>query len=115
MRKLNLLFLVLFLLTGFSTLSAHSLEESIASSDRTPAFATRDVYRHPHETLNFFGIEPDMTVVELNPGGGWYTEILANYIHYPGTLIAAQGSYYLEAFKKKMDSSSMYGLSLIHI
>ena len=93
MRKLNLLFLVFFLLTGFSTLSAHNLEESIASSDRTPAFATRDVYRHPYETLKFFGIEPDMTVVELNPGGGWYTEILANYIHYPGTLIAAQGSY----------------------
>ena len=109
MRKLNLLFLVLFLLTGFSTLSAHNLEESIASSDRTPAFATRDVYRHPYETLNFFGIEQDMTVVELNPGGGWYTEILANYIHYPGTLIAAQGSYYLEGFKKKMNSSSMYG------
>ena len=109
MRKLNLLFLVLFLLTGLSTLSAHNLEESIASSDRTPAFATRDVYRHPYETLNFFGIEPDMTVVELNPGGGWYTEILANYIHYPGTLIAAQGSYYLEGFKKKMNSNPMYG------
>ena len=99
MRKVNLLFLVLFLLTGFSTLSAHDLEESIASSDRTSASTTRDIYRHPYETLNFFGIEPDMTVVELNPGGGWYTEILANYIHYPGTLIAAQGSYYLEGFK----------------
>ena len=61
MRKVNLLFLVLFLLTGFSTLSAHNLEESIASSDRTPAFATRDVYRHPYETLSFFGIKPDMT------------------------------------------------------
>jgi predicted methyltransferase len=109
MRKLNLLFLVLFLLTGFSTLSAHDLEESIASSDRTPASTSRDIYRHPYETLNFFGIKPDMTVVELNPGGGWYTEILANYIHYPGTLIAAQGSYYLEGFKKKMNSSSMYG------
>ena len=109
MRKLNLLFLVLFLLTGFSTLSAHDLEESIASSDRTPASTTRDIYRHPYETLNFFGIKPDMTVVELNPGGGWYTEILANYIHYPGTLIAAQGSYYLEGFKKKMNSNPMYG------
>ena len=109
MRKVNLLFLVLFLLTGLSTVSAHNLKESISSSDRTPAFATRDVYRHPYETLNFFGIEPDMTVVELNPGGGWYTEILANYIHYPGTLIAAQGSYYLEGFEKKMNSNPMYG------
>ena len=50
-----------------------------------------------------------MTVVELNPGGGWYTEILANYIHYPGTLIAAQGSYYMDGFKKKMDSDPMFG------
>ena len=109
MRKVNLLFLILFLLTGFSTLSAHNLKESISSSDRTPAFATRDVYRHPYETLNFFGIEQDMTVIELNPGGGWYTEILANYIHYPGTLIAAQGSYYLEKFEEKMNSNPMYG------
>ena len=109
MRKLNLLFLVLFLLTGFSTLSAHNLKESISSSDRTAAFVTRDVYRHPYETLSFFGIKPDMTVVELNPGGGWYTEILANYIHYPGTLITAQGSYYLEGFEKKMNSNPMYG------
>ena len=109
MRKVNLLFLILFLLTGFSTLSAHNLKESISSSDRTPAFATRDFYRHPYETLNFFGIEQDMTVIELNPGGGWYTEILANYIHYPGTLIAAQGSYYLERFEEKMNSNPMYG------
>jgi predicted methyltransferase len=97
------------LLTGFSTLSAHNLKESISSSDRTAAFVTRDVYRHPYETLSFFGIKPDMTVVELNPGGGWYTEILANYIHYPGTLITAQGSYYLEGFEKKMNSNPMYG------
>ena len=50
-----------------------------------------------------------MTLVELNPSGGWYTEILANYIHYPGTLIAAQGNYYMDRFQKKMESDSMYG------
>ena len=38
-----------------------------------------------------------------------YTEILANYIHYPGTLIAAQGGYYMDGFKKKMDSDPMFG------
>jgi predicted methyltransferase len=85
------------------------LKESIESQDRTPQFTTRDIYRHPYETLTFFNIQPDMTVVELNPGGGWYTEILANYIHYPGTLIAAQGSYYMDGFKKKMDSDPMFG------
>ena len=109
MDSLKYLFLALFLSTFLSSLTAHNLEESIESKDRTPAFASRDIYRHPYETLSFFGIKPDMTVVELNPGGGWYTEILANYIHYPGTLITAQGSYYLEGFEKKMNSNPMYG------
>ena len=109
MDSLKYLFLALFLSTFLSSLTAHSLEESIESKDRTQAFAARDIYRHPYETLSFFGIQPDMTVVELNPGGGWYTEILANYIHYPGTLITAQGSYYFEGFEKKMNSNPMYG------
>ena len=97
------------MLINVPNLLSHSLKESIESQDRTPQFTTRDVYRHPYETLTFFNIQPDMTVVELNPGGGWYTEILANYIHYPGTLIAAQGSYYMDGFKKKMDSDPMFG------
>ena len=37
----------------------------------------RDRYRHPRETLAFFGVRPGDTVVEIWPGGGWYTEILA--------------------------------------
>ena len=94
---------------SLACLSAHNLEQSVNSEDRSPDNVARDIYRHPYETLSFFGIKPDMTVVELNPGGGWYTEILANYIHYPGTLITAQGSYYLERFEKKMNSNPMYG------
>ena len=94
---------------SLTSLSAHNLEQSVNSEDRSPDNVARDIYRHPYETLSFFGIKPDMTVVELNPGGGWYTEILANYIHYPGTLITAQGSYYLERFEKKMNSNPMYG------
>ena len=109
MKTIKSFFLVLALLINVPNLLSHSLKESIESQDRTPQFTTRDVYRHPYETLTFFNIQPDMTVVELNPGGGWYTEILANYIHYPGTLIAAQGSYYMEGFKKKMDSDPMFG------
>ena len=92
-----------------SSIDAHSLKESIENEERDIENIKRDIYRHPKETLTFFGIKPNMTVVELNPGGGWYTEILANYIHYPGTLITAQGDYYMEKFKKKIDSSSMYG------
>ena len=109
MKAIKSFFLVLALLINVPNLLSHSLKESIESQDRTPQFTTRDIYRHPYETLTFFNIQPDMTVVELNPGGGWYTEILANYIHYPGTLIAAQGSYYMDSFKKKMDSDPMFG------
>jgi predicted methyltransferase len=49
----------------------------------------RDGWRHPYEALTFFGIRPDMTVVELSPGGGWYTEILAPYLRDKGRLILA--------------------------
>ncbi len=65
------------------------LKEVIADSDRPADQVERDQYRNPYETLTFFGIEPDMTVVELSPGGGWYTEILAPYLKDEGKLVAA--------------------------
>ena len=68
---------------------AHSLENAINSKDRSSKNISRDKYRNPYETLSFFEIKQDMKVVELSPGGGWYTEILANYIHSPGVVIAA--------------------------
>lgn len=46
-------------------------------------------YRHPGETLEFFGIEPGMTVVDVLPGGGWYTKILLPYLGTDGTVIGA--------------------------
>lgn len=59
---------------------------------RSEAYRARNKFRHPGETLEFFGIRPDMTVVELAPGGGgWYTEILAPYLKDQGTYYA--GSY----------------------
>jgi predicted methyltransferase len=64
-----------------------ALKAAIAAPSRTPDYVKRDVYRHPYETLAFFGIRPDMTVVELAPGGGWYTEILAPYLRERGKLI----------------------------
>ena len=109
MKTIKTIFLLIALVMTSLNLFAHNLEESIKSEDRTTGFTSRDIYRHPYETLSFFGIKPDMTLVELNPSGGWYTEILANYIHYPGTLIAAQGNYYMDRFQKKMESDSMYG------
>lgn len=45
------------------------------------------MWRHPYETLNFLGLRPDSTVVEISPGGGWYTEILAPYLRDKGLLV----------------------------
>lgn len=66
-----------------------ALGDAIASSSRTEAFRARDQYRHPQETLAFFDVQPAMTVVEIWPGGGWYTEILAPYLKDKGQYIAA--------------------------
>ncbi|MGH8126009.1 MAG: class I SAM-dependent methyltransferase [Rhodanobacteraceae bacterium] len=65
------------------------LQESVAGSWRSAANKARDKYRHPVETLEFFGIKPGMTVVELAPGGGWFTEILAPFLYAHGHLIEA--------------------------
>ena len=56
------------------------LQQAVAHSGRTPANVARDRYRHPVETLDFFEVDPNDTVVEVWPGGGWYTEILAPYL-----------------------------------
>lgn len=65
------------------------LREVIAGSHRTAAFRQRDAARHPYETLRFFGLAPTQQVVELSPGGGWYTEILAPYLREQGRLFLA--------------------------
>lgn len=57
-----------------------SLAAAIAAPGRSEGNRARDRYRHPLETLTFFGIRPNDTVVEIWPGGGWYTEILAPYL-----------------------------------
>jgi predicted methyltransferase len=65
------------------------LSAAIASPARTAKFVARDVYRHPSETLRFFGLRPDQTVVEIWPGRGWYMEILAPYLRDRGKYYAA--------------------------
>ena len=67
----------------------HALRAAVDNPQRTPAFAERDVWRHPLQTLSFFGLRPEMTVVEISPGTGWYTEILAPYLRERGRLILA--------------------------
>jgi predicted methyltransferase len=73
---------------GLTTAQLNALQAAIAAPSRTPANVARDRYRHPRETLAFFGVRPGDTVVEIWPGGGWYTEILAPY------LLAGGGTYY---------------------
>lgn len=68
---------------------AGSLAAAIASPSRTPKYVARDVYRHPLQTLQFFGLRPDQTVVEIWPARGWYMEILAPYLRDRGKYYAA--------------------------
>jgi len=68
-----------------------ALQQAAAGSWRSDAHKARDQYRHPIQTLEFFGLQPDMTVVELAPGGGWYTEILAPVLKDHGHLVEATG------------------------
>ncbi|MDE2430973.1 MAG: class I SAM-dependent methyltransferase, partial [Burkholderiales bacterium] len=75
--------------TASSTNTDEPLKSAIAGEQRSAAHKQRDAARHPYETLQFFGIRPDMHVVEIIPGGGWYTEILAPYLRDHGKLILA--------------------------
>lgn len=85
--------LILVVLPFSSSLSAQTIDElldrAIAGDHRDPAFVARDKYRNPKETLKFFGLQPDMTVVEITPARGWYTEILAPVLRDSGILYEA--------------------------
>lgn len=69
--------------------SSDSLKAAVDAAHRSAANRARDPWRHPYETLRFLGIEPQHRVIEIAPGAGWYTEILAPYLHARGALYAA--------------------------
>lgn len=69
--------------------AAAAIEAAMAGTHRSEENRVRDAQRHPLETLTFFGLRPDMTVIELSPGGGWYTEILGPVLKDRGRLIVA--------------------------
>ena len=87
------LFLLLVLLS-FSALASDDNSEQLASvlAAQSSEVQARYIYRHPQETLSFFGIRPGMTVVEALPGGGWYTKILLPYLGSDGQLIGVDYS-----------------------
>lgn len=105
---------VLTFLTSTAPALADSLNTIIQAPHRAES-AARDVYRHPIETLDFFGVKPHMTVVEIWPGAkGWYTEILAPHLRQNGTLYAAHfnadsdSAFYRNArvtFEEKLSAS----------
>jgi predicted methyltransferase len=68
------------------------LQTAMAADIRTEAETARDKNRKPVQTLEFFGLREDMTVVELIPGGGWYTKLLAPVLAEEGKLYIAYGT-----------------------
>ena len=75
------------------------LQKAVNGDWRSAAHKARDQYRHPIETLQFFGLEPDMTVIELQPGDGWYSEILAPVLYARGHLLEASGPKFADRIK----------------
>lgn len=88
--------LALLLASGFSSSQVIAkptpLQQAIAGNQRSAEHKQRDKYRHPQQTLEFFEVKDNMTVVEVWPGEGWYTEILAPYLKDHGKLYAAHFS-----------------------
>jgi predicted methyltransferase len=101
-RKIPQRFLPLFVsaalcLPGTLLAAAHTggakgpVDQAIASDIRTADEKARDRNRQPKKTLAFFGLEPDMKVIEILPGGGWYTKILVPVLREKGEYYAAGG------------------------
>jgi len=97
-----------------------SLDAAVSAKYRDPANVARDKFRHPLETLKFFGFRPDMTVLDYGPGEGWYTEILAPTLAKKGHYLAtggdpngppdSRGTFYAQRFKGFLDTSpELYG------
>jgi predicted methyltransferase len=78
--KLMLAVAAALIATGALTIHAdQALQSAVAGTWRTPANVERDQWRKPLDALSFWGLKPGMTVLELSPGGAWWTEILAPY------------------------------------
>ena len=93
-RSAILLALILFVAgptqADFDAKTAAAVDAAIAGEHRSAENKARDQYRHPRETLEFLGFRSNMTVLEVWPGGGWYTQILAAALQDDGRLYAAQ-------------------------
>jgi predicted methyltransferase len=98
-----------------------TIADAVAGAWRSPQDKARDAWRHPVETLTFWGLKPGMTVVEFWPGAGWYTDILAPYLAANGgKLVAAQldvsdpanaaARQVVDAYRKRLQANpKLYG------
>jgi predicted methyltransferase len=87
-----------------------ALAKAISAPHRSPNFVARDPARKPQEVLEFVGVKPTMTVVEISPGGGYWTEILAPYLRDKGTYYTAISPRAAENWQKKLDGNKeLYG------
>jgi predicted methyltransferase len=89
--------------TEHAAVAEEAMDSHVGTNDLAATLATqpedvqaRYAYRHPQETLEFFEVEPGMTVIEALPGGGWYSKVLISYLGAEGHLIGAD--YALEMF-----------------
>ena len=100
-----------------------SLQQILEGQHRGPQSIARNGSRHPFETLGFFGLRRNMTLIEIGPSGGWYTEILAPYMRDHGRYYGAHFSpnttnsfqrRNLEEFEAKLSANpSLYGRAVI--
>ncbi len=77
-------------LAGFDAKTAAAVDAAIVGEHRGAEAKARDQYRHPREVLDFMGFRSDMTLLEIWPGDGWYTQVLAHALKDEGKLYAAQ-------------------------
>ena len=96
-RLMNLLVMAVFCVSPFWATAAELPGLDLDHPSRTAEEKARDVNRKPLETLAFFGIREDMRVIELFPGGGWYTKLLGPYLEEQGQLHIALGAGKLAA------------------
>ncbi len=86
-------FAILMLATAVAAPALAGAFDTVLAGDwRSDANRARDAARHPAETLAYFGVKPGMTVVEVTPSGGWYTEVLAPWVGPKGKLYAAHSN-----------------------
>jgi predicted methyltransferase len=92
--------------TATATATAAAVDAALAGPHRSDRNKARDQFRHPKQTLEFFGLRRNMTVVEIWPGAGWYTEILAPVLKGTGKLYAAQyGAHAIFNYQRQEDAA----------